>query len=262
MPKFNKKASKRIRNYKKKPILFALLLIFIVFLLIINLSDLISGVLTQSGSLFIKNKIDVASYSVYAVSIADFNNLEEAEETSYQTKKMGGAGFIYKNGEYFVLVSSYQTLAEAQEIQQNLLDLGYNSKIINIKCESISKFYKGKNLQNFKEILLYLKQVYIDLNENNIKLDKNEIDFSKMNSLIAKSITKLINSLKLMQSFASNFDKELTQIISSNFDQAIKKLNSIFSDGKNDIIFTSKIKDCCINLALINSKMNNELNDL
>ena len=124
----NRLRNKKINTKNKKKLSFLFIFIFLIlfFLLIINFSDIFSTIITHKGSLFSNYKIETTSFSVYGVSIKDFNNSEEATEYSQYVIERGGAGFIYESGEHFVLANAYQSLNEAQEIKANLYEEGLN----------------------------------------------------------------------------------------------------------------------------------------
>ena len=135
----NKKVKNLLKTNKKLSVSFVFLAVILFFLLVVNISDIFSSVITNKNSLFFTQKIELPSYSVYALSVDDFKTYEEAQNFSVSVQQNGGAGVVYESGEKFVFVSAYPTLIEAKEIQENLINLGFNARIVNIKIDGISK---------------------------------------------------------------------------------------------------------------------------
>ena len=186
---FVKNGINYIKQHKKRGIFFCFVFILMLCLLIFSVADVISSVITSSKSIFLQNKIEVASYNVYAVSVCEVSSEEEAKLTSNKTKSLGGAGLIYESGKFYILTSMYPTLAQAKEIQSNLISRGNDSKIITLEIDYISKKYSGKNLKEVVNYIKAYKTIYKNLFEISINFDKEKLSIQQAKN----NITELLN---------------------------------------------------------------------
>lgn len=263
MPNFNVKSLKNNRkHYKKKKnsFFFGFLFLIVFMLLIINFSDIFSSIITNKNSLFIVDKIEIPSYSVYAVSIKDFSNLTEANECAEQVKAQGGAGLIYENGEKFVLLMGYSNLIEAKEIQNNFIELGYNSRIVNLKVNAVSHKYNGNNVNVLTKALSIFREIFLELNQAILKLDKNEISRNQFNSVITKFIVNITKIQKELNLKKDNFDIEYIKIINDKLSVVKDYINEILYLDCSDKIFSSYSKEISLKLIFENIEMNNKIN--
>ncbi len=255
-----KKSFKKSKKLKKFSILFVLSFTLILFALIINFSDIFSSIITNKNSLFYSDKIEVASYSVYAVSIKDFSNIEEASKYSEKVKEQGGAGYIYESGEKFVLLFGYPNLIEAKEIQNNFIELGYNSRIVNLKVDAISHRYKGENGNNIELSVKFFRNLYQELYQSCIEFDKNNLNKTQLNTLIVQNLTKISNFSKILENKKRGVDAKITNIITNKFEKIENLLKEILHFEKDDVLLTSKIKEVCLKIVLENAEMNKKIN--
>ena len=265
MPILQQKRAKIRRNLIKKgkfSLIFIIFFIVLFFLLVINVSDIFSSLITNKNSIFFTQKLEVPSFSVYAVSINDFDNFLQAEEYSNAVKEKGGAGFVYKSGEHFVFVSSYPSLSEAKEIKQNLLNLGYKSRIVNLKIDAILTNYKGDNLQFFLSSINFFRKAYNTLQTQTICFDKGEVSQSQVNSCLAKLLDENIKILNTMQTLSQNQDLPLKQEIFVPLKEVKTFLESLLCYAGEDIEYTSKLKQICLEIVLKNKEIALKINNI
>lgn len=258
----NKKVKNLLKTNKKLSVLFVFLAVILFFLLVVNISDIFSSVITNKNSLFFTQKIELPSYSVYALSVNDFKTYEEAQNFSLSVQQKGGAGVVYESGEKFVFISAYPTLIEAKEIQENLINLGFNARIVNIKIDGISKEYKGSNCEDIIAILNYFRSSFSKLYETTILYDKNEISLTQVNSVLADLLTQLSTIQNKLNKFKQNEDLTLKQIISVPIGKTKSSLEDALYYAKNDLIFTSKLKQIYISFALSNKEVIKKINSI
>jgi len=207
--------------------------------------------------LFASKKIEFSSYNVYAVSICDFDNSIQANQMSNLIIKQGGAGVVYNRGEFFVLTSSYPTLDCAQEVSQNLKNLGYDSKIITLNVDSVLYDYKGKNHKNISSCFQIFKNCYDALYDLTILLDKQKIDYIEVNSNLLLKQSQTNQILNQIQSMPQDFNiKKLCQTYLTNLsnllNQGIKTVN-------NDNNYTSNLKQILIKIVVLNQEFVNQI---
>lgn len=230
--------------------------------LIVNFSDIFSSLITNKNSLFFVGKLEVPSYTVYGVSIKDFLNLEEAETCAEEVKKQGGAGFVYENGEKFVLLFGYQNLIEAKEIQANFIELGYNSRIVNLKVDAISNKYTGENETQIKNSLTLFRTFYQELSDATIDFDKESISRNQINSVIAKNITNISSAVNDLANIKDNYDLNYKNIILQKLKSLEEMAESLLYSKEDDLLFTSSLKEACIKIVLENQDMNKNINKI
>lgn len=254
-----KKRLKKLKNLGKKSIfslIFSIVFLLLFLLIIINFSDIFSSLITKKNSLFYTPKIENESYSVYAVSIKDFKTEFEAKDYAEEIKQNGGAGYVYHSGEYFVFVSSYPSLIEAKEINENLVMLGYNSRIVNLKVDSFLIDYKGDNAALILEAIKQFRNIYNLLQETSIKFDKNEITQKQANSVFAQILTKLSTLESKIKKLNQGYDLPLKQQIIVPINQTKDLLeNLLYYANENKFEYSANIKNACIEVVFINKNL-------
>lgn len=264
MPKNIKKSSKlkRIRTNKQKKLsaLFVFAFLILVFLLLVNFADIFSGIITHKGSMFSVNKIETASFSVYGVSIKDFNNSEDALVYSKTVVAEGGAGFIYKSGEHFVLGNAYQSLNEAMEIKQNLINLGYNARIVNIKVEALSRVYRGNNLSLLTTAINWFRNCYNLLYEEGLNFDKNLSTQNQVNGKIAQLLTNLSSLTSKVSLLKQSSDQTIKQVLVPSLNNCKTMLEDLlYFNTSSPLEYSAKIKQTSILVVLENRQVIKDL---
>lgn len=254
-----KKRLKKLKKLGKKrafSLIFSLVFLMLFLLIIINFSDIFSSLITKKNSLFYTPKIENESYLVYAVSLDDFKTQAEAENYAEEVKQNGGAGYVYHNGEYFVFASSYPSLIEAKEIKENLVLLGYNSRIVNLKVDSFLIDYKGENSALILESIKQFRNTYNLLQETSIKFDKNEITQKQANSVFAQILTKLSTLENKIKKLNQAHDLPLKQHIIVPIKQVKQLLeNLLYYANENNFEYSANIKSACIDIVFINKNL-------
>ncbi|NCB48331.1 MAG: hypothetical protein EOM55_01690 [Clostridia bacterium] len=240
------------KNGKKLSFLFIFVGILMFFLLIVNISDIFSSLITSEKSLFLIDKIEKSSYNVYCVSFDDFENEEEAENCCDEIRLLGGMGVVFRRGEYFALTSIYPTLIEAQEIQQNLLEMEYNAKVVKLEVKAISKEYKGSNKELIGRGLQSFREIFIALYETCIKFDKNLINESQVKGNLAEIWTKnknLQKSFENAQMSLTDEEKNLILDLMSDTNDTVEQ-TLLFSGEKLQL--SSLLKQSCFDIVQLN----------
>lgn len=258
----SEKNLKKTTKNSKFSLIFIIFFILLFFLLIINVSDIFSSLITSKNNIFSIKKIEIPSYSVYAVSINDFNSYEKAKDYSVAVKQKGGAGVVYNSGEYFVFISSYPSLSEAKEIKQNLLDLGYKSRIVNLKVDAVLTNYKGDNSSLFLSAINFFRKTYNCLQNHVINFDKLELTQSQVNSALAKLLSENISILNTMQNLKHSQDLPLKQLVFVPLTEVKKNLETLLCFTGEDMEYTSNLKQTCIEIILKNKQLVNQIKAL
>ena len=245
--KFGKR---RYKGRKKLVFLFYFICVILFCLIIINLSDLFSSILTNEKSLFYKDKIEIPSYSVYAVSIKHFELETDAENFAHTIIEKGGMGVVYESGEYYCIGSIYPTLLEAQEVRDNLIILGYSPRILNIKVQEIAIDYKGDEKESTIHALNIFRECFLELYNMNVDLDKGNIERVNVNGIVATQCLKV----KDIQNKFLNSNNSLSENIKTEIGQGLnhlyESLEEILLTDKTDLEFTSLIKQNMFDIIL------------
>ena len=203
---------KYYKKHKKIGIILWLLTVIVFSMLLFNISDIASSIITRKGSLFYRDRIKISSYCVYGVSAGDYNSEDKANAYSSEVKAAGGMGQVYKSGEYYVLAQIYPTLLEATEVQENLLSKGYNAKVVTISVPQIDMTYTGQNKEQAESAFGEFRRAYTRCYELGIKLDKNEISCLVLQSSVASLLAENENIKNSLSSLGLPQNKE--QILS------------------------------------------------
>ena len=270
MPNIFKNVVKRsLLTNKKRNFVFIFLFVLFFCLLIFNFSDIISSILTNSKSIFIKNRIEVPSYSVYAISIANSNDKNELEVISKKVKSMGGAGIIDANQ---VLLSLYPTLSQAKEICENLKEIGNDQcEIVCFKTDYIIKNYNGNNTSEITNGLKLFRNIIENLFEISINFDKKIFTIQQTKNEIVKILScTLSTSLKIKDNckdedlknmLVESYNKEkdlLYKLINFN-----SKISSNFSSElEEDLFFSSLLKQSYFETLFLNILLSKQVNCL
>ncbi|MBQ3047991.1 MAG: hypothetical protein IJD48_03140, partial [Clostridia bacterium] len=192
--------------------------------------------------------------------IADFDNQIQANQMAGQVVNMGGAGVVYNRGEYFVFTSSYPTLDCAQEVSQNLKDLGYKSKIITLNIDSISFEYKGKNSDAILECFQIFKKCYLDLYDLSVAFDKLQCDYTEVNSKILLK-QKVISQIGLKLSNTAQ-ELKIKDICQTRLTNLSNLLNIAIKTANSNNNYTSNLKQVLIKLAILNQEFVKQVNSV
>lgn len=240
------------KSGKKLSFLFVFVGILLFFLLIINISDIFSSLITSEKSLFLVDKIEKSSYNAYCVSYEDFESEAEAENFCEEISSLGGMGVVFRRGEYFVLTSIYPTLIEAQEIQNNLLEMDYDAKVVKLEVKSISKEYKGSNKELIGQCLQSFREIFLSIYDTGINFDKNLINESQVKGNLAQMWTKNKNLHKNLANAQVNLTNEEKNLILDlmNDSSGIVEEALLFTGEKLQL--SSLLKQTCFDIVQLN----------
>lgn len=223
--------------------LFSVVFFLLSIMLVFVLSDFISGIISGRGSILYSGKITLSSYSLYAIDVGSFKNESEAKTLSDNIYAQGGAGYVYKSGDYHVFVAMYETLSAAQEIKANLEADGFASKIYTINLPQIN-MKLSKDEQDIEEAVKYLKGLYHEI--YNLSIDYDSRVASKLS--IVASMTELkkkvdVLSQKVYDIVLAN-NKSEAILIRSALEKASLALSDVITFTSDDKTFNGEIKRC------------------
>jgi len=252
---------KKSNNLTKKQVVFVIFgSVFVISALIIFIIETFSNGIIHRKSIFQRNKLEVNSYNVYAVSFDDFNNLEDAETYSEIIKSQGGAGYVYQSGEFYVFGFIYPNLVYAKEIQDNLIRLGFDSKIKNIKIDELKIDYQGNDNQICAYCIDFFKNCYLSLYEEIIQIDEKNISELEVNKFLSEKTTKIIKFKEEISKVKQDY--KIKEIILKYLVKIQDRIQNNMINKLNLLDFTSSLKCLCFDIILDNKDMIKELNNL
>ena len=246
---FKYRTRKLRRGFKKFSLLFFLVLIVVFVLVVFNIADLFSSVITNKGSLLYGEKIRIPNTIYYGMSVYNSSSKEKCKEKSKEVIKQGGAGCLYQMGDYFVLTSIYLSHEEAREIKENLSKID-SVKIININVPVININYKGNHLSDNNEMFLTYNKLFKKLYDLSINYDTGNIS-----SVEVKKEVGVISSEfgQKIANFDAIYKKEKyefqNKLLKSLKDIKIEIDNLLTCDSV-ELMLNSKIKEVYCNIVL------------
>ncbi len=255
MSKFSKNNQKNIRfrskKHKIKQIVFVFLFILIDLLVVFNLSDIFSSIITHQNSIFASDKIEFNSFSFYCVSLKRFQVELDAQNYGKGISKKGAMGRVYQNGEYYVFANIYPNLIEAQEIKENLMELGYDSRIVKFSIPSISLNYKGKNKTFFLDCFNFFKQTSTTLCNLSIDFDGKTISRATLNGKIAQILKEATSFMTSLSEINSKTDEQIVQVLQETFENFCAKLKENIVVEDNFATYSCQLKNTIFDLVVL-----------
>lgn len=244
MPQFAKNIEKSYKKYKKNSKIWSILFVFLIFLssflLIFNVSDIFSSIIMHKKSLFFLDRIDVTECIIYGVSARDFESEEDAMHYSESIIPTGAMGEVYHHGEYFVLTSTYPTLIEAQEVQGNLIRLGYEARIVNISIPLFRRDYRGEGKELIEEGLYKFRQIYSSLYNIDIQFDKGNLSRSSFSGQVAQVLTDFRNFMSFIS--ASSISQKYKDALLSSYEAVTTLMEEVLYSTYSNFETSSLMK--------------------
>lgn len=244
MPQFAKIVENSYKKHKKNSkilsILFTFFILLASFMLIFNISDIFSSIITHKKGLFFVDRIDVTECIIYGVSAKDFESEEDATLYARSIIPTGAMGEVYHHGEYFVLTSTYPTLIEAQEVQANLIRLGYEARIVNISVPHFRRDYRGEGKELIEEGLYKFRQIYSSLYNIDIQFDKGILSRSSFSGQVAQVLTDFRNFVNIISS--SSISSKYKSALHSSYDVVTKLVEEVLYSTYSNFETSSLMK--------------------
>ena len=265
--RFYKKRSKKQKKssfnpkFSSKIGIFAIAFGVVLFCAIcFVVSDFASSLITHESSIFVQSRIEIPSNTFYCVSICDFEVEEDGYATGKIVEKKGGMGEVYQSGEYFVLCACYPTLAEAQEIRDNLCSEGNSARIINIKTPALD-FACGKKKSELEYILQFPRKKALALYDLILQYDEGTMSLGTLNANLAKIYQETKQMEDFFASLKVNISSKQREEIASVLSFTASQLNTAIMTNENPYIKSSMLKKAMFRILQQNSSLFTMLND-
>ena len=223
------------------------------------LSDFVSSLITHESSIFVQSRIEIPSNTVYCVSICDFEVEEDAFAVASVVEQKGGMGEVYQSGEYFVLCACYPTLAEAQEIRDNLCAEGNSARIINLKAPALD-IACGKKKSELEHILQFPRKTALAIYELILQYDDGAMPLGTLNANLA---TLYQEAKQMEDNFALlnvNLGSKNKEEISKTLAYLSGQINSAIMSSGTSYTKSSTLKKTMFRILQENSRLFSMLN--
>ncbi len=190
----------------------------------------------------------------YFVEVSSFLNYSQASVLASEIQSKGGAGYIYYDGTYHVLVFYYAIKNDAKMVAENLSNSYAASRVYTLetkKFTNISNFTKEENSM-IKDMINYNITTINSLYKAIISYDKEEISSSAFNVYL--------------HDIASNYNSKLKEFNVyqnlQNYSKYLNKINDTFSSiiSANEEGNSAKIKYHLIEIVISHSKFLSYIN--
>ena len=217
---FNENEYKK-RTQKTSSVYFSFLIIIIIIL--------------SSLLIFIK-PTKPNSIQFYFVEAKTFSTYQQAYTFAQEIQKTNGAGYIYYNKQYHILLNFYNNKKDAESVTDNLKDDCPNAKIYQIEAKNLKniKNISKKQEKSAKNLSNTTISIINSLNKLSINYDKNEISnqqiltkTKQLKDIYKNSYNDFLNNFNKNSKF--NTAKEYAFNILSNFDFIINYNEENFS---------------------------------
>ena len=250
---------------KKSANRFLVLIFSVVWVAVCVLfANLLSSAITVSGS---ATNSTYSSFCIYGISVGEFSSKSSAENLSVETKKKGGAGYVFKQDSlYHVLASAYEKENDAKLVQKNLIESGIEARIIEIDFDvaNFSNISSIDQKKEFESAFSKLKEAFLNLYDISVSLDTKSFDETKAKIKIIEVKSNLEKTVNSLSKGNSSVDGIYYQMIKNTYDEIEKELTELKDyENINEVSLSSRIKyvyiDVLNKLDDLTENINNEI---
>ena len=212
------------KNSKKMMIIVAFLIFLVICTIIASFLSLLI-VKTDSSAESVRS----SSYEVYMLSLAKSQVEDEAKSRAGDFQKLGAGGFIWKQNDYYYVVSSvYQNKNDATLVQNSVkANQGLDSEIITVSFKSVT--LSGNFTSDEKKVLTKalgaIYEYYLNIYDCAIALDTNvynEISARLAVNSAHNTLNGVIDNLSTLFPEPAGAIKELSQTLEKALEESQK----------------------------------------
>lgn len=232
---------KPIKSSKKKKSKWFAITIFILMVLItLVVSDLISSRLSGGKSIFFGGKIKVSSFNVYALEVGSFDTKTEAQNFALSIKSQGGAGYIYENKKFYVFISMYENLLDAEQIKTNLKEQSIEANIYQLSAPAINLNFSGSNDILYKSLKAY-KELYKRVYDLSISFDGEKISKAELKTKLSEILAEIGEIISTLKASTSTSAESI--LVRSSLEKIKVGFNYLISNSETGLKYNSEIKN-------------------
>lgn len=192
MPKINyyedvKVLKKPLKQRLKSILIFCLILITIMgcFGIAFFLSEALTVGNLGAFVVYGDTKLKVDKSIMYAVTLGEYANKEEAEKVALGATIQGASGYVWEDNKYYVIGNIYSSYDDAMKVMENLKESKYNTAIKEIVFPKLAidfEMYENSDMEVVKNSLKIIDDIYKLLYDYSIKYDKGDVSHLAVSS--------------------------------------------------------------------------------
>jgi len=167
----------KVKYKRRHSIAFVFLIILLGSCIVYGLGSLAYNFVVVAGLFGGTDNLTLKSATYYAVSVGEFTSLDVASNEATQIKQQKGAGYIYNNGEVFViLLQIYSSEADATSVIAKLANTGVTGHIVplQINKKSYGSSLSEEDSEVISNMLVIFDSLYERLYELSVAFDTQE----------------------------------------------------------------------------------------
>ena len=176
-------------------------------------------------AIFLINKKEKKTY-FYFLQADEFINYKDATNLAYELQSRQGAGYIYYDGTYHVLISYYSTKEDAESVLQNIKNEYLNATIFNISTALFreNSIYTDEENKVIKNLILTNESLIEQSSSQILSYDKNEISSNVLQ----------INMKRILDEYEKIFENFKNKLKNNKkYTIFLKKTTKIYENYKN-----------------------------
>ena len=194
------------KNHKKHSKLSIFLTYFVVFLTILLSVGAFSYIFYFKGIGTFKKTNNLTYYLLSSSMHADY---DKALSYSSEIQNRGGAGYIYKYGQYYVILNAYFSKTDAEKVLNKTKKDYPASKIIIYKIE-----FNKSRLNDINKNLINVITKNIETSYNIVlSLDTNEITTKQATNMLRTLNSNMKSSIEEYKSHFTSYSSDTQKII-------------------------------------------------
>ena len=201
--------------------LVAVLMIAVLFCLSIFVADLYAN----EGILAVwKDKNEDASKTFFVYCVDSYHQNAQGLMSAGEVKNMGGAGYLFFDGKYYLAAAIYKTREDAEKVKKDTANSGgliYELTVSDPKLE----WCRGGNKSAVKRAVVAAYDLYNGLYDVSVRLDEGNLD--------------MVDAIAKINVLAANLDK-----LTADFEETIKNENKFgYVKTKTYLLILSALLD-------------------
>ncbi|MBE7082520.1 MAG: hypothetical protein E7378_02425 [Clostridiales bacterium] len=249
--------AKQKNNHKTLKKVFTAIFLTVCLLLMVNLADIFSSLITVGGFGFTNDNMVFAETKYYAVCTSSHASKLSANESCDTIQMQGGAGYVFAGDDvFYVIASIYESEGDAEKVLNNIKESKPNASIqtITIKGISFNNNLSAQEKAVINESIAIYKKTYKQLYDISVSLDTavlTEVNARLKLNEISSSITTTLGNFNTL--FSSNLTTGLMQIQTNlnNLNEQIKLL----IDSTSRPPFSALIKETYCKTVFLNKSL-------
>ncbi len=180
--------------------------------------------------------IKTSDYEFYFVKVNSFSTYTQANSLATEIQNSGGAGYVYLDKKYHVLVNFYQNQKDAENVAENLKDDYPNVEVFTISAKKIKNLPKisknqSKSIENLSNFTINSIKSLSDLS---VKFDKKELNFSQLTTKFTSIYDDYSNlNNEFLNQFKTDSKFNVSREYACNIKSNLKEMSSLNQENIN-----------------------------